>query len=69
MCRTKFILSARSGEMKVYLEQLQSLVGRYNTVIEESALQMDQIGAAIKRAKQEHDDSTDEVKKLELLNK
>jgi hypothetical protein len=69
MCRAKFILSARSEEKKVYLEQLQLLVRRYNTAIEESAIQIDQIGAAIKRAKQEHDDSTDGVKKLELLNK
>ncbi|CAN9094536.1 unnamed protein product [Alternaria alternata] len=68
MCRTKFILSAHSKELHTYLELLQSLVERYNTVIEESLLQMNRIADKIKQAKQEEDDSTDDIRKLELSN-
>jgi hypothetical protein len=70
MCRTRFILSARSKKMQVYLEQLQSHVRRCNTVIEHTALQMNQIGEEIERAKQEqHGIAADETRKLALLDK
>jgi hypothetical protein len=68
MCRTKFILSAHSKELHTYLELPQSLVERCNTVIEESLLQMNRIADKIKQAKQEEDDSTDDIRKLELSN-
>jgi hypothetical protein len=54
--------------LHTYLELLQSLVERYNTVIEESLLQMNRIADKIKQAKQEEDDSTDDIRKLELSN-
>ncbi|KAG9187252.1 hypothetical protein G6011_05123 [Alternaria panax] len=69
VCRTRLIMSARSERMQVCLEQLKSLVGQYNAVIENSLLRMNRIADGYQQAKQDQDDdSTDDAEKLELLN-
>ncbi|KAL1801052.1 hypothetical protein ACET3X_001394 [Alternaria dauci] len=67
MCRTKFILSEHSKDLHAYMQQLVSLLVRFNTVVEESSLQVIRIAEKVKEAMQEEaDHSADDAEKLEL---